>query len=205
MSDYAYAMSTGKLKQFIEKIRTLGIPKKASTKWLKEIGYTSSNDTRMLGIIKFINFADANGVPTAFWTDYRGANHAITLAEGIRLGYSDLFQTYVDANNRSDDELKSFFSTNTKAAEGTVQYMVTTFKALCESADFSADYDPEKSAGEQPKKPGAPSEKPKTPPSSKLGDTTININIQLTLPETTNSEVYEKFFAAMRENLLSTK
>lgn len=31
----------------------------------------------------------------------------------------------------------------------------------------------------------------------------ININIQLTVPETTNEEVYEKFFAAMKKNLLS--
>lgn len=31
----------------------------------------------------------------------------------------------------------------------------------------------------------------------------ININIQLTVPETTNEEVYEKFFSAMKKNLLS--
>lgn len=31
----------------------------------------------------------------------------------------------------------------------------------------------------------------------------ININIQLSVPETTNEEVYEKFFAAMKRNLLS--
>jgi len=31
----------------------------------------------------------------------------------------------------------------------------------------------------------------------------ININIQLSVPETTNEEVYEKFFAAMKKNLLS--
>ncbi len=34
-------------------------------------------------------------------------------------------------------------------------------------------------------------------------DVVININIQLTVPETTNEEVYEKFFAAMKKNLLS--
>lgn len=31
----------------------------------------------------------------------------------------------------------------------------------------------------------------------------LNINIQLTVPETTNEEVYEKFFAAMKKHLLS--
>lgn len=31
----------------------------------------------------------------------------------------------------------------------------------------------------------------------------ININIQLSVPETTNEEVYEKFFSAMKRNLLS--
>ncbi len=31
----------------------------------------------------------------------------------------------------------------------------------------------------------------------------ININIQLTVPETTDEEVYEKFFSAMKRNLLS--
>jgi hypothetical protein len=34
-------------------------------------------------------------------------------------------------------------------------------------------------------------------------DVVININIQLTVPETTNEEVYEKFFSAMKRNLLS--
>jgi hypothetical protein len=34
-------------------------------------------------------------------------------------------------------------------------------------------------------------------------DVAININIQLSVPETTNEEVYDKFFAAMKKHLLS--
>lgn len=35
-----------------------------------------------------------------------------------------------------------------------------------------------------------------------LGDgVTININIQLTVPETTNSDIYEAFFKALKNNL----
>jgi hypothetical protein len=32
---------------------------------------------------------------------------------------------------------------------------------------------------------------------------TVNINVQLVLPESTDEEVYRKFFAAMREHLIS--
>jgi hypothetical protein len=38
----------------LDKIRTVGVPPKVSGSWLKSIGFTSSNDATLIGVLKFI-------------------------------------------------------------------------------------------------------------------------------------------------------
>jgi hypothetical protein len=86
MAEYAYTTVTGKIKSLLEKIRRVGVPTKVSIAWLKSLGFTSSNDATLIGVLKFIGFVDASGIPTSGWTAYRGANHRVVLGEAIRQG-----------------------------------------------------------------------------------------------------------------------
>lgn len=206
MVDFPYTQVTGKLKSFFEKIQQVGIPPIVDKEWLASIGFSASNDYRIIAVLKFIDFVDQAGKPTDRWSKYRDKSRARkVLAEAIQKGYTELFQTYSDAYQRKNDELKSYFGTSTKGGAQVISYTVTTFKNLCEMADFS-DVAKE-----------APMFKELTPSQETevdLGATkniiqglgtgiTININIQLSLPDTTDETVYDKFFAALKKHLLS--
>jgi hypothetical protein len=99
MADFVYTTVPGKIKLLLNKIREVGVPQKATVQWLKTVGFKSSNDVSLIGILKFIGFTDSSGVPTSKWTQYRGANHKHVLGDAVREGYADLFAVYPDANN----------------------------------------------------------------------------------------------------------
>ncbi len=202
MADFPYTQVTGKLKSFFEKIGQIGKPDTVDKKWLASIGMKGSNDPSIVPVLKFIGFVDQSGKPTGRWTSYRDKSRAgKVLAEGILEGYEDLFQTYPDAHRQSDEALKSYFSTKTAAGSQVVSKTVTTFKNLCDLAEFdgvsiSPHVGDEKSALEDLAVP--------TRVNKEFGPgVTININIQLTLPDTTDEKVYDNFFSAMKRNLLS--
>jgi len=203
MADFPYTQVVGKLKAFFEKIQQVGRPDNVDKKWLASIGLTASNDPSIVPVLKFVGFVDQSGKPTERWMAYRDKGRAgRVLAEGIRSGYADLFRTYPDAYRRSDDDLRAFFTTKTTAGLQVIAKTVATFKTLCELADFS------ELPGDAPHPPlpeAAPSE-PLVPTATIQGPSTgitVNINIQLTLPATTDEVVYEKLFAAMKTYILS--
>ena len=104
-------------------------------------------------------------------------------------------------SSQDDETLRNFFKAETELGERASDYMVKTFRALTDLADFKVE------------KPGPPpGEKElddKKPPTDLLSKqilkpgVVININIQLTLPETTNTATYDAFFNAMKKHLLS--
>jgi hypothetical protein len=138
MPEYAYTKVSGKLKDFLGKVRSLGIPTNVTSKWLESIGYKSSNDRSILGVIRQIKFIDDANNTTEKWSKYRGGNSKQVLANGIREGYADLFAIYPDAHIRSNEELENFFTTKSTAGKQVISAIVGTFKSLCELADFSS-------------------------------------------------------------------
>jgi len=204
VASFAYTTVPGKLEALLTKMRDVSVPSKATVEWLQSIGFTSSNDRSMLAVLKQIGLIDEGSTPTQRWKTYRGKDGEKALADAIRTGYAELFSTYPNAQEVSTSDLESFFRTHTDAGKQAIDKTVRTFKALAKSADFSVP------AG------AAPTPGPETSPElqgSVIASTedgpgrpvTVNINVQLVLPESTDEEVYRKFFAAMRENLLSGK
>jgi len=205
MAQFPYTLVTGRLKELLSKIQGVGVPPKADAKWLTTLGYSSTNDRASLSVLKFIGFIDRADVPTQLWKDFRGANSKAAMANALMSGYKELYETYPDAHQRRNDELESFFKSHSKAGAQAIGKTVTTFKALCELADFSSVPSPTPVSGEI-KEVLSPSPGVLTPSQPKVAvpghGLTININIQLTLPEGADEAVYEKFFAAMKKHLL---
>ena len=136
MSDYVYTTVPGKISRLLQKIREVGIPPKAHQQWLKSIGFTSSNDTSLLGVLKQVGLIDPSGIPTPVWNQYRGADHKAVLGRAIKIGYADLFAVYPDADRRTATDLEHVFSTSSSAGKQVIGKTVSTFKLLCESATF---------------------------------------------------------------------
>lgn len=197
MVDYAYTTVTGKLKPLLEKVRTVGIPAKVTQAWLKTIGFTSSNDSSLIGVLRFINLIDASNVPTSRWTAYRGATHRAVLGEAIRTGYADLFAVYPDANTRSNKDLTHVFSTSSSAGGQVISKTVATFKALADEADFS-DASPAATNTTVPvgplHTPVAPNGNPQRPSPATPA---LHIDIQVHISPESTPEQIEKIFESM--------
>lgn len=209
---FPYVASPDKLKSLVDKLAgDVGIPAKFDTKFLKSIGFTSSNDTRLLSAIKFVGLAEENGTPTKLWKALRGDSKS-AMASGVRQGYGALFDRYPDAHLKDDEALRTYFAAETALGGQAVAKTVRTFKAFCELSDFSQAGVAGTANTSAPKasSPNLTKNKEETAldagvsglarQASGPGGLTVNLNIQLQLPADSSGDVYDKFFEAMRKN-----
>ncbi|KAF5028772.1 hypothetical protein DSECCO2_655560 [anaerobic digester metagenome] len=201
-TEYAYVQSAKSLKELFSKLPKIGVPPKATPEWLVSLGFKSRDDRRLLPVLEQIGFVDSSKTPTELWPKYRGENRGKALAEGILKGYQDLFKLYPDAYSK-DGELIDYFSTQTLAGQVTVQRMVKTFKALCEMADFNG-VTQQTATVEGNASLTAPETLTNITPVKTAGlgeNITLNINIQITLPESKDIEIYDNIFSSMRKHI----
>lgn len=202
MTAYPYVASPDKIPALFKKIGEIGIPKKFTNATLKSIGFTSSNDARLVNVVKFLGLTDQSGVPTPLWTEFR-KHPKIAIAKAVRTAYSDLFEHYADANERDAEALRTYFSANSNLGSLAVGQMVQTFKAICRLGDFS---DHKKLVPEPMQETSSlHGTSARQPPKIMAGADgwTVNINIQLQLPADATAETYDRFFEAMRKHLIA--
>jgi len=206
VAEYPYTMNSGGIPKFLKHIKESGVPTKVTVKYLISVGFASSNDRNLVSVLKGIGFLDASSAPTNLWKRYRGAEDGVVLADAIRAGYPDLFDTYPDAQLKDDVAITNYIKGHTEYAARTVGFVVKTFKALCAAADFTRDstapatvQDPQSHVTEQAPVPTA---SVRTAAVTSTQAAVVNINIALTLPPSDDGKVYEAFFAAMKKHLL---
>lgn len=139
MGDFSYTTVPGKIKSLLEKIRQVGVPGKATVIWLKSIGFKSSNDATLLGVLKAIGLTDKSGVPSDTWLQYRGAQYKTILGLAVRNGYAELFAVYPDVWKRENSAIEDIVRTHSASGDQVVRKTVATFRALCDEAKFDAD------------------------------------------------------------------
>ena len=199
MADFVYMTNPAKIKEALLKIQQSGIPDKVTIKTLESLGFKSKNDRPLLGILKAIDFISSSGEPSSKWQKYRNKKIApAVLAEGIRMHYSELFKIFPNAHQQDNEALRNFFGTHTKVSSGTLDHIVRTFKTLTEMADFTSE---ETSSEHEIQPISSPVPSVHSTLKQNAGYT-VNINIQLTLPENAKPETFEAFFQAMKKHLL---
>jgi len=202
MGEYVYTTVPGKIKALLEKIRVVGIPPKVTQQWLKTVGFTSSNDPSLIGVLKQVGFIDASGVPTPTWSHYRGAKHKAVLAEAIRKGYADLFAVYGDANQRPNAELDHVFSTSSSAGKQVVAKTVGTFKGLADEADFAASTEPKDLTMEASTLHSPATKHPPSPPTDPVSmPPTVHIDLQIHISPEASVDQIDQVFASMAKHL----
>lgn len=197
MAEYPYTIAITSLTKFLESIPKTGEPKKVTQEYLSAAGFKSSNDRQIISVLKFIGFLDSSGAPTDKYREFRNTTTGPTvLGKCIRSSYSDLFQMYPDANRRDTEALRNFFSTHSKAGDRALSAMVSTLQSLCSMAKFD---------GGEVSLSAAPEETKQSRVLAPRGIESLVINIQLTLPATSDSKIYEEIFRAMKKHLLEGK
>lgn len=200
MSEIPYTNLTGKIKEYFDKFQEVRVPDKVNREWLNLIGFSSGNDYYIVKVLKYIKFIDDSNVPTDLWRKYKDpTSSGAMLAQGIRGGYVELFRTYEDAYRKDREAVYAFFSSKTGKAKRTVDYMVSTFTNLCRIADFEAEAPKIELGLPMPE----PPQKAKRRIKEKGVISEIHINIQLHLPATDDSTIYDNLFKSLKKHLLS--
>jgi hypothetical protein len=203
MAEFVYTTVPGKIKPLLTKIREVGVPSKATVQWLKSIGFKSSNDAFLLGVLKHVGLIDASGIPTPTWTQYRGSEHRRVLGDAIRKGYAELFAVYPNANDRSQTEIEHVFSTSSTGGKQVIAKTVSTFKTLAEQADFPP-------VGEQTElhMSSGPLHTPATqalPPARQSAAAPagpgLHIDVQIHIAPEASAEQIDQIFASMAKHL----
>jgi hypothetical protein len=197
---YPYTLTVEALKQFLVKLRGAGVPKRLDWKFVQSLGFKSSNHKSFPRILHFLGLIGADGSPVEerYVALRQGEPGRKKLGRYVREAYSELFSTYPDADRREGAALQNFFVAQTGAGERAVQAMVGTFQALCSLASFEPVGAPEEAAGgaeEAEEEAAAHRSRPEA------GALTINVNIHLDLPSTTDPDVYEALFSSMARHI----
>ena len=140
MVNYPYTIKAGALKKFLEKIPIMGVPLQVTQKYLNTLGLKSSNDRKLIPVLKFIKFLDDSAGPTEYYKAYRDTSKSSKiLGRAIKKAYAEVFNVYPNAEKQDIASLRNFFSSYTNSGEKVIKSTVETFKALCSLADLNDD------------------------------------------------------------------
>ncbi len=202
----AYLTSTKNLEGILNAIQTAQAPEKFTTRFLESLDYKSAVDRLVIGILKGMKFLDENSVPTDRYYKFLDQTEGgRILAEGVREAYEDLFRVNIRANELSQADVKNKLRTLTQGqkTDNVLDDMAKTFVALCALADW-------KNPLPTPIQPATIEVEAQN--NNNLSQPVINqaqslpigqlcYNIQIILPATRDTAVYDAIFKSLKEHL----
>ena len=202
-----YLITTKNLKKFLISIQNAQAPERFNYKFLKNIGFESTNDKLFISMLKSIDLLDESGTPTdRYYKFLDQTESANVLADGIRDAYEDLFNINNKAYSMSIAEVENKLKTLTqgKKNDKIIHLMANTFKALCEEADFKTPKKPITTRGikEKDKFIKEISDEKPLKPQKTVNIPELHYNIQIILPETRDASVYDAIFKSLKEHIL---
>ena len=203
----SYLTSTKNFEGIMNSILNARAPERFTNKFLEDLGYKSSNDRLITGVLKALGLLTDTGEPTQRYYDFLDQTQSKkVIAVGIQEAYEDLFNLNKDAQNLSQEEVKNKFKTLTQGQKGdkVIESMARTFRTLCEYADWSSitpqiipKFEQNNPSEDIP--PVVQTQSSSTAATNGLG---LHYNIQIHLPETTNMAVYDAIFQSLKKHLL---
>lgn len=207
-ADFAYMHSVKNLKPMFERIQGAGTPPKFTLEFLKSLGYGSSTDRPVIGVMKALKFLNNDGTPTERYNEYRNSTlSGRAVAAGLRDGWTDLFMADQKANEKASAQLTELFKSVSGKGEAVAKKMATTFKTLCEMADWTTASIPEVAPDATSEPPVDVVTTPSTTPDMgavirAATGLSLHHDVHLHLPSTSDVSVYTAIFRALKAELL---
>lgn len=193
---FPYTTSPSELKNILRLIPTKPKPPKLVTSTANTWGIKNTGVGRTLGVLREIGLIDPSGVPTTDYVAYMTAGTGgLALGQKIKERYKELFEHYTEPQNASNSDLKNFFNIHSGGAEKTIEYQISTFKALAEFASFDGTYTPPNSTGV--------AGNPKGDNTPRGGSAQIHFDLHIHLPEGKNTSDYESIIRAISDYIVA--
>lgn len=205
----SYTLKVGTISDYFEGILNAEAPERFSNKFLEGIGFKSSNDRLLIGILKELGFLNADGVPQDRYFAFldRSASNRV-LAEGIKEAYSDLFAVNTSAHKldatKSFNKLRTLYKGDKK--DTVIKNIAKTFVALCDYADFSSppkaveDVEPVVQDAIADQKSNIQSDSGGHSP-KQMNLESLQYHINIVLPDTRDQAVFDAIFKSLRDHL----
>lgn len=206
-----YMTSSGLIPKILEKIQVAKRPERFTQDFLEtKLGHPGGSARSIIPLLKRLEFLGSDGSPTDLYNQFRNAEtQGIALAQGMKKAFSQLFERNEYVYDLDRPKLTSLIVEITGRAKGDpmVRAIVGTFLKLKDLADFESDIplEPEdETENRESQTPRMPATTDVTQPLTPRSDVGLNISytIKLNLPETTDPNVFNAIFKALRENLL---
>jgi hypothetical protein len=204
----AYLTSVKNLEAILNAIRGAQAPERFTYSFLESLEFKSSSDRLIISVLKSLGFLDGDGRPQERYFQYLDQTQSETImAEAIREAYADLFQINTKANELPRNDLKNKLKTLTQGAvkESVLEKMAMTFVALVKQADFSSSPHVRPVlvdgpvAGSGTIEPSPSGQVPSNETKPFFGG--LHYNIQIILPATRDTKIYDAIFKSMKEHL----
>lgn len=201
-----YLASPGLVPKVFAKIQEARRPERFTQDFLAtKLGHSSGNAMAIIPLLKRMGFLASDGTPTRLYDQFRNqTTKGAAVAAGMRNAYKEVFDRNEYAADLSKDKLQAQLMEITGAAhdDRPLQLMVSTFQALKALADFEAPAMGEgESEAADKSVPVIPSPTVAHQAAKQVG-LNVGYTINLNLPETTNAEVFNAIFKALKQNLL---
>jgi hypothetical protein len=136
----SYLTSTKNLGGILNTIIGAQAPEKFTVRFLESLGYKSSAERLIIGVLKSLNFLEDDGRPTQRYHDYLDQTQSeAIMAEAVKEAYADLFQVNKNAQNMTGTEVFNKLKTLSQGqySESVLKKMSSTFISLCTQSDFA--------------------------------------------------------------------
>lgn len=220
-SKLPYMATPGAIPKILTKIQEARRPERFTLDFLEtKLGFSGGSPKPIIPLLKRMGFLSSDGSPTQLYDKFRNSDtQGGAVAAGIRLAFDELFSRNTYANNLTRDKLTGLITEITGASkeDTTTKCTVSTFFELAKFANFDANeqendrqselqdvHEIADAVAEKAKRTDAHAQTSSMLSSRfnqevKLG---VSYTINLNLPETTNPEVFNAIFKALKDNLL---
>jgi len=200
----AYLTTQKNLEGILTAMRNAQAPDKFTQKFLEDLGFTSSNDRLIINVLKSLGFLDDAGRPTKRYFEYLDQSQsARVLAEGVRDAYSDLFRVNKNAQSMTKQDVMNKLKTlgEGKLSDAVVDKMAMTFLALAKHSDFKSPSTKSHHTATPEPTPGPEAAPAESAVQSELSISGLVYNIQIVLPESRDTAVYDAIFSSLKTHL----
>lgn len=207
-----YMNSTGLIKTILDKIIEAQTPPRYNHDFQStKLGNGSGSARPFVSLLKKIGFIGEDGVPSGLYKEFRNSSHrGQAMAKAIKKGYAPLYAINEYAHALEGKKLKDAIIqvTGHEQDSSTVKGIVGTFNALKSFADFEYKDIEELNTGSKDNYvPQIKIVKEEIPAShtAAIHNRGMNLSytINLNLPETKDTEVFDAIFTSLKEKLLS--
>lgn len=201
-----YLATVRNLQDIMKKIVEETPPEKFTIAYLKHLGFKSSNDYRVIRLLKDIGFLSESGNPTHIYYEYRNPYLSRRLLGNIvKEMYGDIFLLLENPHPKNSLFIRELFKTTHGVSDQLALFMTNTFFALFELSDVNntidfINHEVEMSIKNDEKKDLSLIESNKSGYSQE-NNSKFNYNIELHLPSTKDKEVYDLIFTSLRKHL----